>query len=350
MPPAAVGIYVNPMAGRDVRRLAARASTQTFEAKRDAVARIAAGADAAGATDIYIVQEPFRVASRALEWMPLKARVHALKMPLSHDASDSEAAVRAYVENGVKAIVSLGGDGTNRAIARALTQDDGAAAPDENAAAPDVDLVPLSTGTNNVFPVLIEPTVAGLVAGLAARGLVPDEFKPRCKVLRIALEGGARDLALIDAAYLADDFIGNMRPFDATKIRKLLLTRAEPDAIGMSPVGGCLQVVEAHDDHGLLLRMGEGRTINAPISPGLFREVSIASADAVPFDTPVVFRGNGVLALDGDREHKLNTGRAARIRIRRDGPRVLDVPATMRHATREGLLARSGYVRGVVES
>jgi hypothetical protein len=326
------------MAGRDVRRLAARASTQTFEAKRDAVARIAAGADAAGATDIYIVEEPFRVASRALEWMPLKARVHTLKIPLSHDASDSEAAVRAYIDRGAAAIVSLGGDGTNRAIARALTQDGCAAA--------EVDLVPLSTGTNNVFPVLIEPTVAGLVAGLAARGLVPDEFKPRCKVLRIALTGGVRDLALIDAAYLADDFIGNMRPFDATKIRQLLLTRAEPDAIGMSPVGGCLQVVEAHDDHGLLLRMGEGRTVNAPVSPGLFREVSIASVDAVQFDTPVIFRGNGVLALDGDREHKLNADSAAYIRIRRDGPRVLDVPATMRHATREGLLGGCAVENG----
>ena len=53
-----LAICVNPMAGRDVRRLAARASTMTFEAKRDAVARIAAGADAVGVTDIYVVDEP----------------------------------------------------------------------------------------------------------------------------------------------------------------------------------------------------------------------------------------------------------------------------------------------------
>ncbi len=322
---AAVAICVNPMAGRDVRRLAARASTQTFEAKRDAVARIAAGVDAAGGTDIYIAQEPFRVASRALEWMPLKAEVHVLKTPLKLDASDTEAAVRAFLDRGVAAIVSLGGDGTNRIIARAAS---------------DVDLVPLSTGTNNVFPVLVEPTVAGIAAGLAARGLVPDRLKPRCKVLHVAFTDGVRDIALVDAAYLADDFIGNMRPFDAAKLRQLLLTRAEPDAIGMSPVGGCVQIVEADDDHGLLLRMGEGRPVSAPVSPGLFREVSIASADMVPFDAPVIFRGAGVLALDGDREHKLNRDRAAHVRIGRDGPRVVDVPAVMRHATRAGLMDR----------
>ena len=317
------------MAGRDVRRLAARASTMTFEAKRDAVARIAAGADAAGITDLYITEEPFRVASMALEWMPLNANVHMLKTPLNHDASDTEAAVTAFAEHGVKTIVSLGGDGTNRAIARTTSA---------------IDLIPLSTGTNNVFPVLVEPTVAGMAAGLAARGLLDDHLTPRCKVLHIEFQDGIQDLALVDAAYLADDFRGNMRPFDAAKLRQIMLTRAEPDAIGMSPVGGYLQVVDAADDHGLLLRMGEGAKITAPISPGLFADVSIAAIDTVPFDTPVLFRGTGVLALDGDRDHKLEPGRGAHITLRRDGPRVVDVPAVMRFATQQGLIASAPRV------
>ena len=324
MTAAKLAICVNPMAGRDVRRLAARASTMTFEAKRDAVARIAAGADAVGVTDIYVAEEPFRIASVALEWLALRARVHLLKTPIRHDASDTEAAVAAFVDSGVTAFVSLGGDGTNRAIARAAS---------------DIDLVPLSTGTNNVFPVLTEPTVAGMAAGLAARGLLDDDLKPRCKVLHVEFQDGASDIALVDAAYLAEDFTGNMRPFDATKLRQIMLTRAEPDAIGMSPVGGYLKIVGADDDHGLLLRMGAGRAVNAPVSPGLFREVSVTNADILPFDTPVLFRGSGVLALDGDRDHKLTPGRGAHITLRRDGPRVIDVPAAMRFATQAGLLA-----------
>lgn len=43
-----------------------------------------------------------------------------------------------------------------------------------------------------------------------------------------------------------------------------MLTRAEPDAIGMSPIGGYLAVVESGDDHGLLLRMGPGTTSSGP--------------------------------------------------------------------------------------
>ena len=60
-----IGLCVNPMSGRDVRRLAARATNMTHEAKRDIVARIAAGADSVGVTDIFVMREPFRIASLA---------------------------------------------------------------------------------------------------------------------------------------------------------------------------------------------------------------------------------------------------------------------------------------------
>ena len=57
------------------------------------------------------------------------------------------------VANGVRCLITLGGDGTNRIVAKASG---------------DVPLMPISTGTNNVFPVMIEGTIAGLAAGLAA--------------------------------------------------------------------------------------------------------------------------------------------------------------------------------------
>ena len=340
-----IAILVNPMAGRDVRRVAARATTVTFETKRDAVSRIAAGADAAGVQHIHIVEDPFRLATIALQWMPLAAQVHVASVPVSHGAADTEAALAAFVERGVSTVVSLGGDGTHRAISRQER---------------DLTLIPLSTGTNNVFPTLAEPTLAGIVAGLAARDLLPAELMPRCKLLHVSFNDGEQDVGVIDAAYLENDFIGNMRPFDATKLRQLLLTRAEPDAIGTSPIGGYLDVVEANDDCGLLVRMNpqqserandspaqaipseaENRTLNVPLSPGFFRSLSVAAVQRIPFDVPVLFRGQGVLALDGDREHKLNEERTAHVTVRRDGPRVVDIPAAMRYAARQGILAGS---------
>jgi predicted polyphosphate/ATP-dependent NAD kinase len=49
----------------------------------------------------------------------------------------------------VGAIVTLGGDGTNLAV---------------SAACSDVPLVAISTGTNNVFPTMIDGTIAGIAA------------------------------------------------------------------------------------------------------------------------------------------------------------------------------------------
>ena len=305
----------------------------THEAKRDIVARIAAGADSVGVNEIYIVDEPFRIASMALDWMPLKAKVVTLEIELHHDATDTERAVRAFVGEGVEVIVSLGGDGTNRIIARS---------------APQLELIPLSTGTNNVFPLMVEPTTAGVVAALAAMGRFSDDatrgIRNRAKVLHTAFSDGINDIALIDAVQLRDDFVGNLLPYDEAKLKKILLTRALPDRVGMSPVGGLISVVEEKDDFGLLVEVSEMEDsevfIRVPLSPGFFKDVAISRSQRVDLGEKVTFEGEGILALDGDREHKLGNKRSVAATIRRDGPWVYDVGAAMRYAVAEGMMLR----------
>jgi len=305
----------------------------THEAKRDIVARIAAGADSVGVNEIYIVDEPFRIASMALDWMPLKAKVVTLEIELHHDATDTERAVRAFVGEGVEVIVSLGGDGTNRIIARS---------------APQLELIPLSTGTNNVFPSMVEPTTAGVVAALAAMGRFSDDatrgIRNRAKVLHTAFSDGINDIALIDAVQLRDDFVGNLLPYDEAKLKKILLTRALPDRVGMSPVGGLISVVEEKDDFGLLVEVSEMEDseicIRVPLSPGFFKDVAISRSQRVDLGEKVTFEGEGILALDGDREHKLGNKRSVAATIRRDGPWVYDVGAAMRYAVAEGMMLR----------
>jgi len=296
----------------------------THEAKRDIVARIATGADAAGVTDIYVAREPFRIASAALEQITLNARVHVVEHELTNSARDSELSLRAYLEAGCRSFVSLGGDGTNRALVRTLAQeqDRGAIKGLEN-----VVLVPLSTGTNNVYPLMAEPTIAGMVAGLYAAGHLPgpaEGLATRSKVLHLTLPDGSTDVALIDAVLLRDDHVGNLLPFAAEKIAQLLLARAEPEAVGMSPIGGYLDVVNESDDCGLAVHLGaagtaDSATINVPLSPGLFGAVTVTSHQRVPFGASVIFRGPGVLACDGDRDHKLVADAVAHAQLRRDG-------------------------------
>jgi len=265
--------------------------------------------------------------------MPLKAKVVRLGIELHHDATDTERAVRAFVGEGVEVIVSLGGDGTNRIIARS---------------APQTELIPLSTGTNNVFPSMVEPTSAGVIAALAARGRFSDDaargIRNRAKVLHTAFSDGISDIALIDAVQLRDDYVGNLLPYDEAKLKKILLTRALPDTVGMSPVGGLISVVEEKDDFGLLVEVSEMAdadiVIRVPLSPGFFKDVAISSSQRVDFGEKVTFEGEGILALDGDREHKLGNKRSVAATIRRDGPWVYDVGAAMRYAVAEGMMLR----------
>lgn len=337
------------MSGRDVRRLAGRASTMTHEAKRDIVARIATGADAAGVTDIFVTREPFRIASAALEQIPLKARVHVIEHELTNSARDSELSLTAYLEAGARSFVSLGGDGTNRALVRTLHERRKAATSTKRKAELDeVVLVPLSTGTNNVYPLLAEPTIAGMVAGLYAARHLPEPgsekstehgLVSRSKVLHIKLPDGSSDVALIDAVLLRDDHVGNLLPFAPAKLAQIFLSRAEPEAVGMSPIGGYLDVVGEHEDQGMVVHLGGDQQLNVPISPGLFAQLGVASHQRIPFDTAVLFRGPGVLACDGDRDHKLVQGVTARVQLRRDGPWVPDLTGVMRYATQMGIMS-----------
>ena len=311
------------MAGRDVRRLAARASTVTHESKMDCVARIAAGADAMGVDEIFIVREPFRIAERALEWMSLKANVSLLEIELTHDLSDTVRSIEAFCQHGVHHVVALGGDGTHRVIVKT---------------APDIYLVPLSTGTNNVFPLSVEATIAGEVAALGAKGMLPQErLCRRAKVAKLSIDTRVRDIGLIDIVRIEDDFVGNYRPFDPEKLREMVLTRAEPDAIGMSPIGGLMEPVGADDDCGLYVKFGKGHRRRVPVSPGYFRDVYISKTRKLPFERRCELESNGLIAIDGDRLHRIEGGQQVSVEINRDGPHVYDVSASMRFVAEHGL-------------
>ena len=330
-----VGILANPLSGRDVRRIAARADTSTPQSKRNQVARIAIGAVAAGAKRVLVMREPFRVSTSAIENLVLDAALEVLDVGAQLDAGDTARAAEAMRKAGCAAIVVLGGDGTNRAVARIWL---------------DAPLVPLSTGTNNVFPRLVEPTVAGAAAGLVASGAVRlDEVATRAKCVRIEIDGERPDFALVDAALLVNDHVGNLMPFEPAKLRALLLSRAEPAALGMSPIGGLLEPVGAAEDAGLLVRIaapGEpGRVLLAPVSAGLYRPVNVVSHARVALGEPVVLHGPGVLAFDGDRERKLATGQRATLRVLRDGPHVIEVDRALRLAAERGAFVDRGRWR-----
>jgi hypothetical protein len=257
----------------------------------------------------------------------VNAKVHIVDIPLTNTAKDTAAAMRRFKEAGCHTVVSLGGDGTNRALVHADSA---------------IDLVPISTGTNNVFPALMEPTLGGMVAGLNALGKtsgMPESLRPRAKVAHLQTPTQT-DIGLIDVVLLRRDHVGNLLPFDADRLDAMLLTRAEPNAVGMSPIGGFIDPVYAEDDCGLWVQMGgDGQIVRAPLSPGHFRDVTVSHTRRTQFGEVLTFNGPGVIALDGDRDHMLREGETASVTVRRDGPRILDVEGIMRWAVGAGMMA-----------
>ena len=154
---AAVGIVANPAAGKDIRRLLAHASTFDNLEKVNIVRRVLLGLAAAGVDDVLFMPDPFGIVPRALHHLDGAPPTSPLDLECAGDDTDSTCAASMLRERGVGCIVTLGGDGTNRAVARGCGE---------------VPLVAISTGTNNVFPQLMEGTIAGLAAGVVASGKI----------------------------------------------------------------------------------------------------------------------------------------------------------------------------------
>ncbi len=323
-----LGVIANPMSGRDVRRLVGRAQMQTPDAKRNQLQRAVVGAAAAGVERVLLVRDLFRVSERAVDLLRVGAEIEFLDIgKLETQPSDTLRAVQAMREAGCTALLVLGGDGTQRLVAEAW---------------PEAPLLPLSTGTNNVFPETVEPTTAGAAAGLVASGRVKlQEVAWRAKLVRARFEEGTRSVAVIDAVLVADDHPGSLMPFDPEKIRRMVLSRADPASVGMSPIGGLIQPCEARDDFGVVVDCtapGEGgRPLLAPVSPGLYRTAHVASVRCLPLGREVVATGPGVLELDGDRVRRLAPGERVWLGIERTGPWVIDSRTALQVAARDGL-------------
>jgi hypothetical protein len=321
-----VGIIANPASGRDVRRLLANAATSTIDDKVTIVRRVAIGAVQAGATKLLVMPDPFGLCRRALSTVSLDAEVETIEVPGTHDERVSVRTAAAMRDAGVGSIVVLGGDGTNRAVTKGWA---------------DAPIVALSTGTNNVFPTHIEPTIAGAAAGLVATGKVAlHDAATQAKRVHVDVEGEEPDFGLIDAVLTADRFARSLMLFDPSTLRVAVLAVADPAAVGISSIGGLLEPVTKADDAAVDVRMAppdEGRRqVMAPTAPGVYTPIGITSCTRLALGQSVEATGPGVLAFDGERSRSVPDGARVTFRVERDGPFVIDARRAMRAAAAAG--------------
>ncbi|HET7092636.1 MAG TPA: hypothetical protein VFI22_04135, partial [Thermomicrobiales bacterium] len=210
-----------------------------------------------------------------------------------------------------------------------------------------VPLTPISTGTNNVFPSLVEGTLAGLAAGFVATGVATaDVDRPRVierrAVLRVAVDGAPRDIALVDVVTTAQSWVGARAIWDARQMRQIVLSRVIGAAIGIASLGGILFPEACGGCSGAAIELGgsldsESRIV-APLAPGLIAPVAIKSARLIHAGDVVDLGSEPTtVALDGERELRIPPpGAPLSVTLDPLGPRVVNIANALVAGARSG--------------
>lgn len=343
--PPLLGVVANPVSARDIRRVVANAGNLQITDRVNIVLRMLQAARAAGVARALLM--PDRGGIRALLERHLRRgdstlpAIEWLDFEPTSTVEDSFTAARLLHAAGARAIVVLGGDGTHRAVVREL-----AGRPD----APPI--AGLSTGTNNAFPEMREPTITGLATGLYAAGRIDaaQALRPN-KLLEVLIhprDGGPqrRDIAIVDAVITHDRSVGARALWKTGSLAAAYLAFAEPEAIGLSSIGGLLQPVSRREPGGLAVQLAADPvhtllTLHAPIAPGLVLPVPVAGWQRMAPGEPLqVQQQAGTVALDGERELAFEAGDRVSVTLRENAFFTVDVARCMAAAARDGLLRR----------
>ncbi len=343
----ALGLVANPVSARDIRRVVANAGNLQITDRVNIVLRVLQAARAAGVRRALLM--PDRGGIRALLERHLKRghddgllpSVEWLDMEPESSVEDTFTATRLLLRAGVRAIVVLGGDGTHRAVARELV-----------AARSAVPIAGLSTGTNNAFPEMREPTITGLATGLFVAGrIAANEAVAPNKLIEVSIErAGAdaavpqRDIAIVDAVVTHDRTVGARALWKTASLDAAYLAFCEAEAIGLSSIGGLLEPVGRREPGGLAVQLADDDRaarvhLHAPIAPGLVLPVPVAHWQRMKADLALAVSASaGTVALDGERELSFDTGDRVTMTLRENAFFTLDVARCMAVAARDGLL------------
>ena len=313
---ASIGIIANPASGKDIRRLVSYATTIDNNEKVNICQRIVLAAQEFGVEECVFMPETFMIGPKVQDnlisdWK-MKAKIRTLDFPIDASVRDTVTSAAMMEKMGTGCIVILGGDGTSRAAMKSIVN---------------TPVISVSTGTNNVYPTLMEGTVVGMAAAAVAR--MPDPYAAcvRDKRIEVYINGQFRDIALIDAVVSADFFSGARAIWNPERIRRIVVSRCHPATIGFSAIPGAYVIVRDTDPFGFAVTLGEGgERVLASIAAGVLTRVGIHDPRRLALGEPYTFVAEErcMIALDGEREIPIAPGDSVRMTVTGNGPwRVL---------------------------
>ncbi len=323
-----LGIIANPSSGHDVRRLVSRAETVTHWTKTNGISRVLAGLQAIGPCRVLYMPERLGLVPGALESLERLDGLSVQAAPIKAlgTPEDTLAGVRTMKDAGCGLIVTFGGDGTNRLAAMT---------------AGDVPLLPLSAGTNNIFPLNCEGTRAGIAAGiylkLRAEGRYVSALCWRHKLL-VAHIDAWRESALVDLAFSHQASVGGRAVWSTDMLQALYVTRCSPAVSGLCGIPGAVLDIPPQAPYGAAVLFGSRFKVQAVLTAGSVRQVGLDSVERMNInDTRTVNIRAGTMLADGERLRELRN-QTVTVTLLREGPWVLDVEKTLARGLKNGIL------------
>ncbi|NCB52021.1 MAG: ATP-NAD kinase [Clostridia bacterium] len=315
-----VGIIVNPFSGKDLRRITSHASNVGNSEKVMKVVRMINSMKRFGIEKVYLMPDNYMVNASVAAMVHRDesggCTVELLDFIPTDRPEDTIKAVEMMKDLDVACLIVLGGDGTCRLVAKTdLT----------------VPIIPVSTGTNNVYPEFWEGTTVGIAASYIAQKGPGVELR-RGKKIEISVNGTFRDIALVDAVITDLPYVGSRVVKEIDNIKEVMVTMCSPVSVGFSAIVGNIAVCRDNDDFGYRLKLAEGgRSILSPVSPGQLTEISFCDFERIDLGSKYVCCPDydGTIALDGERTVSFRKGDRIEFVISRTAPYKVDVKKTL---------------------
>lgn len=322
-----IGIIVNPFSGKDLRRITSQASNVGNNEKAIKVVRMINCMKGFGIEKIYLMPDNYSVnaniASIVNKESASAPMVELLDFIPTDQPEDTIKAVEMMKNLGIDCLIVLGGDGTCRLVAKTDIA---------------VPIIPVSTGTNNVYPEFWEGTTVGIAASYIARNGLGSNLR-RGKRIEVYINEGFADIALVDAVTTNLPYVGSRVVTRTDDIKEVVVSRCSPDLIGFSAIAGSIKICEDDDDFGYRLRIvKEGASTLTPISPGKLTEISYSGFERMDIGTEYITCPDydGTIALDGERTVSFRKGNQIKFIIKRNAPLKVDVMKTLYEAVENG--------------
>lgn len=328
-----VGIIVNPFSGKDLRRITSQASNVGNNEKAIKVVRMINSMKTFGAEKIYLMPDNFLLNASIVSIVrrddKFDSAVELLDFEPTDRPDDTIKAVEVMKNLDISCLIVLGGDGTCRLVAKTEIE---------------VPIIPVSTGTNNVYTQFWEGTTVGIAASyVAINGIDKDSRKS--KRIELYINGVLRDIALVDAVITDIPYVGSKVVTEPENIKEVIVSMCSPASVGFSAIVGNITYCSENDDFGYRLRVsGEGKTILAPICPGKLSEVSYEENEKMYIGSEYICAPNydGTVALDGERTVTFRKGEQLSFIITRKGPCKIDVTKILCEAVEKGFFIVNG--------